>query len=42
MSFDVLWNFPALAAFYDIPWPVNLGTITNAINVLNVGAAYKF
>ncbi len=27
---------------YRTNWPVNLGTITNAINVLNVGAAYKF
>lgn len=23
-------------------WPVNLGTITNALNVLNVGLAYRF
>ncbi len=27
---------------YRTNWPVNLGTITNAINVLNVGAACKF
>jgi long-chain fatty acid transport protein len=23
-------------------WPVNLGTITNAVNVINVGASYRF
>lgn len=27
---------------YRTVWPINLGTITNAFNVLNVGAAYKF
>ncbi|MDB4936625.1 MAG: hypothetical protein JWP87_3597, partial [Labilithrix sp.] len=27
---------------YRTKWPVNLGTITNAINVINVGAAYRF
>ena len=27
---------------YRTPWPVNLGTITSAINVVNVGASYKF
>ena len=27
---------------YRTNWPVNLGTITNAINVINVGAAYRF
>jgi long-chain fatty acid transport protein len=27
---------------YRTKWPVNLGTITNAINVLNVGLAYRF
>jgi long-subunit fatty acid transport protein len=27
---------------YRTNWPVNLGTITNAINVINVGVAYKF
>lgn len=27
---------------YRTPWPVNLGTITSSINVLNVGASYKF
>jgi long-subunit fatty acid transport protein len=24
------------------PWPVNLGTITSSINVINVGASFKF
>jgi hypothetical protein len=23
-------------------WPVNLGTITNSVNVINVGASYRF
>jgi long-subunit fatty acid transport protein len=27
---------------YRTPWPVNLGTITSSINVINVGASYKF
>jgi long-chain fatty acid transport protein len=27
---------------YRTVWPVNLGTITNVVNVINVGAAYKF
>jgi long-chain fatty acid transport protein len=27
---------------YRTKWPVNLGTITNAVNVINVGLAYKF
>jgi hypothetical protein len=27
---------------YRTKWPVNLGTITNALNVINVGAAYRF
>jgi long-subunit fatty acid transport protein len=27
---------------YRTNWPVNLGTITNALNVINVGAAYRF
>lgn len=27
---------------YQTNWPVNLGTITNTINVLNVGVAYRF
>ena len=27
---------------YRTSWPVNLGTITNAFNVINVGAAYRF
>ena len=27
---------------YRSPWAVNLGTITNSINVLNVGLGYKF
>jgi hypothetical protein len=27
---------------YRTPWPVNLGTITNAMNVINIGAAYRF
>ncbi len=27
---------------YRTPWPVNLGTITSAIDVLNVGASYAF
>lgn len=27
---------------YRTKWPVNLGTITNSLNVLNVGLAYRF
>jgi long-chain fatty acid transport protein len=27
---------------YRTAWPVNLGTITNAMNVINVGVAYRF
>jgi long-chain fatty acid transport protein len=27
---------------YRMNWPVNLGTITNQINVINVGASYRF
>lgn len=27
---------------YRTKWPVNLGTITNSVNVINVGAAYRF
>ena len=27
---------------YRTEWPVNLGTITNALNVINVGVAYRF
>lgn len=27
---------------YRTNWPVNLGTITNALNVINVGATYRF
>jgi long-chain fatty acid transport protein len=27
---------------YRTAWPVNLGTITNAVNVINIGAAYRF
>jgi long-chain fatty acid transport protein len=27
---------------YRTRWPVNLGTITNALNVINVGVAYRF
>lgn len=27
---------------YRTPWPVNLGTITNSVNVINVGASYRF
>lgn len=27
---------------YRTAWPVNLGTITNAMNVINVGLAYRF
>jgi long-chain fatty acid transport protein len=30
------------AQAYRTPWPVNLGTITSDINVINVGASYKF
>ena len=30
------------SARYRTKWPVNLGTITNSINVINVGAAYRF
>jgi hypothetical protein len=29
-------------AKYRTNWPVNLGTITNSINVINVGASYRF
>ena len=27
---------------YRTKWPVNLGTITNSVNVINVGLAYRF
>ena len=27
---------------YRTPWPINLGTITSSINVINVGISYKF
>ena len=27
---------------YRTKWPVNLGTITNSLNVINVGLAYRF
>ncbi len=27
---------------YRTNWPINLGTITNAVNVINVGATYRF
>jgi len=27
---------------YRVNWPVNLGTITNSVNVINVGVSYKF
>jgi hypothetical protein len=27
---------------YRTKWPVNLGTITTSLNVINVGAAYRF
>ena len=27
---------------YRTNWPVNLGTITNAVNMINVGFAYRF
>jgi long-chain fatty acid transport protein len=27
---------------YRTPWPVNLGNITSSINVINVGASYRF
>lgn len=30
------------AARYRTKWPVNLGTITNSLNVVNVGLAYRF
>lgn len=30
------------AARYRTKWPVNLGTITSSINVINVGVAYRF
>jgi hypothetical protein len=30
------------SARYRTRWPVNLGTITNAVNVINVGLAYRF
>ena len=29
-------------ARYRTKWPVNLGTITSSVNVINVGAAYRF
>jgi long-chain fatty acid transport protein len=38
-------GLPALAGNaqpYRTSWPVNLGTITSDINVINVGASYKF
>jgi len=38
-------GLPALAGNaqpYRTPWPVNLGTITSDINVINVGASYQF
>lgn len=39
-------NAPGLcqdgSARYRSKWPVNLGTITNALNVINVGLAYRF
>jgi long-chain fatty acid transport protein len=37
-------NFDGSPQFqkYRTNWPVNLGTITNAINVINVGVAYRF
>jgi long-chain fatty acid transport protein len=30
------------SARYRTKWPVNLGTITNSVNVINVGLAYRF
>jgi long-subunit fatty acid transport protein len=30
------------SARYRTKWPVNLGTITNSVNVINVGVAYRF
>jgi hypothetical protein len=27
---------------YRTAWPINLGTITNAVDVLNVGLSYRF
>ena len=30
------------SARYRTKWPVNLGTITNSVNVLNMGVAYRF
>jgi hypothetical protein len=30
------------SARFRTKWPVNLGTITNALNVINVGVAYRF
>jgi len=27
---------------YRTPWPINLGTITSSINVINVGVSYRF
>jgi long-chain fatty acid transport protein len=30
------------AQTFRTPWPINLGTITSSINVINVGASYKF
>ncbi len=27
---------------YRTNWPINLGTITNSINVFNLGATYRF
>lgn len=33
---------PSGAQQYRTPWPVNLGTITSSINVINVGASYRF
>ncbi len=27
---------------YRTKWPVNLGTITNSVNVINAGVAYRF
>jgi long-subunit fatty acid transport protein len=33
---------PNGAQRYRTPWPVNLGTITSSVNVINVGASYRF
>jgi long-subunit fatty acid transport protein len=33
---------PNGAQRYRTPWPVNLGTITNSINVINAGLGYRF